>query len=88
MAERFVMRHYGSCGHVVDEESKELFDKYAAPFVAHPPVGDPTPFQNEVTTETDGGVTTKVVHVHPFRYFNCKNCIEADLRAEGAWPHA
>lgn len=84
VAERFVMRHYGSCGHVVDEESKESFDHFAAPRdVGCPIMGTIKGFQNEVTTEPDG---TKIVHVHPLRYCPCKNCIEASLREERALP--
>lgn len=83
MTEHFVMRHYGSCGHVVDTESKESFDEFAWPRqTTDVMTGKIVEYQNEVTTEGDA----KVVHVHPFRYCPCKNCVEADLRAEGAWP--
>src|SRR5579885_1545763 len=81
MSERFIMRHYGSCGHVVDTESKRVFDQFAGPRqTTDIATGQIVEYQNEVTTEGDA----KVVHVHPFRYCPCKNCVEADLTDEEA----
>lgn len=85
MTERFIMRHYGDCGHVVDTESKEAFDEFAREReTTDLMTGERVKYRNTVTTEGDA----KIVHVHPFRYCPCKNCIEADLRAEGTWPGA
>ena len=79
MTLRYIMRHYGTCGHVVDTESKKVFDEYAGWRQTTDLVtGKIVDYQNEVSTEGDA----QVVHVHPFRYCPCMNCVEADLGAE------
>jgi len=81
VTERFIMRHYGSCGHVVDTESKKDFDEFARlRQTTDLMTGQIVEYQNEVTTDGDA----KVVHVHPFRHCPCKNCVETDLADEEA----
>lgn len=76
---RLVMRHYGSCGHVKDEAvTEEAFQRWTAPRVAQTLTGD-VATRNEVTTEGDA----LIVHVHPDRYFTCRDCIVSSLESEG-----
>lgn len=74
-----IVRHYGSCGHIVDTADDRLFEKFAAPHY-HQSLTDKAPVlvQNEVTEEN--GV--KVVHVHPYRYCPCHNCCLAELESD------
>jgi hypothetical protein len=81
MTERYIMRFYGSCSHIEDTESKELFDQFSAPRELTTWPGRPRKIivKNEVTTEKDG---TKIVHVHPYRYCCCKACMLSQMEAD------
>ena len=74
MEDRHIMRFYGSCGHIEDHESKEMFDQFSAPREETTWPGPPKKIivQNEVTVDDDG---TKIVHVHPYRYCCCEACM-------------
>jgi len=64
------MRHFGSCGHVVEYKSKRLFDKYSSPREV-----DGKLFMNPVVEEGDA----KIVLVHPDRFCVCEGCIMVDI---------
>ena len=75
---RKVVRFYGSCGHTLDEESEERFDKankslrelgWSKNSMYHI---DKRP---EVTVEGD----KTIVHIHPMRYSCCRLCIRESM---------
>lgn len=68
--EIYRMRHYGSCGHVVEYKSKKLYDKFSAPREVAGKL-----YMNPI--EEQGGV--KIVLVHPDRYCVCEGCILVDM---------
>lgn len=89
---RYIMRFYGSCGHIKNEDiDAAQFADWTRHHDARPlhtvsaneefilkamgePVPPPEP-RNEVTTEGDA----QVVHVYPFRYCVCSDCMADDV---------
>src|SRR5688572_10630979 len=72
MSNENTVRFYGSCDHIDNIDSNDLFNKFAVPRMLVPLGGRENQiFYNEVTIEND----RMVVHVHPDRYFTCKNCM-------------
>ncbi len=73
-----VVRFYGSCGHVLDEESDERFDK------ANRSLREAGWSKNsmynidkrpKVTIEGD----KNIVHIHPMRYSCCRLCMKVSM---------
>lgn len=71
MAERYIERFYGSCGHQENKEiSKKEFEQLVSPHLMHGPVSSGYA-AHETTVEGD----TQVVHVYPHRYSVCGECM-------------
>ena len=71
-----ILRFYGSCGHIEDKEiSNENFEKWTAETMVKTILGDSL-HKNEVTIKDEN----RIVHVHPFRYCCCENCMMEDMK--------
>lgn len=71
----YILRFYGSCGHITNEEiSEELFIEYSKEILVKTIFGNVL-HKNEITKENE----KQIVHIHPFRFCICRDCMKEEV---------